>query len=76
VAVGGAVLRDSAGGCRNGLRRIAALPLGVRGPAPSRAFSQFAAICAALAVSLSFADRGPKAIPVDRQLSIGLFRRA
>jgi hypothetical protein len=57
-AVGGAVLPSSAGGCRDGFRRSAALPLDVRGPVLSCAFNRFAALCAALAISRSSADRG------------------
>ena len=58
AAVGSAVLRSSAGGYRNGLRPIAAVPRGGLGSVPSCAFNRFAVIRAALAISRSSADRG------------------
>ena len=55
---GRAVLPSPAGGRRDGLRRIAAEPLGVVDLVPSCVFNRFAALRAALAISRSSADRG------------------
>jgi hypothetical protein len=56
AAVGSAVLRSSTGGCRNGLRRIPAVPRGVPGSVPSSAVNRFALIRAALTISRSSAN--------------------